>query len=353
MRMARNRWKERLDNWLRLLGIKDTVEMFVPHLWWGKLIAIAAPVVTTIVGWVTGFPAFLYVPGAIIALAAWLLVVALLHQRRVRAAPKVIVPAESSISVRGPTYRAPQRDTPLIDAIWRIHLGRWSRGEVKKCSERELNALLESWRFIRQAAFDGTVSVWGKLGPVGSLYEPIPKEFWSGGNLNWESFTHEDPAGLWAIPSPSGYWGGPRGRGNYSELQTSRAQIDSLRPQYPVAANVPIKWALDYLVSNDGPFPGEPNDASDALRQEARDGRLVVRGRPDSGSLSVANYYKPREDISPEHWRDFDFDVARCFFADDARLCRTEPDDSRSRNHDKVYVDLEVSEAMVRKLWPR
>jgi hypothetical protein len=135
------------------------------------------------------------------------------------------MPAESRAQIPSARVDSP-RDIFLRDAIWRVHLGKWSRNDIKGCTENDLAGLREAWHQLRQEAFDGTLVIWGKVGPVETLFEAIPKTFWKDGNVVWEAFKQDES--LWAIPSPKYYFYGPRGRGNYSELKTSKAQIDAL-----------------------------------------------------------------------------------------------------------------------------
>jgi hypothetical protein len=71
------------------------------------------------------------------------------------------------------------RDVPLIDAIWRAHLGRW--GERTKQGDE--TAFYNTVNSVRQAARDGTLPIWGTKRVPGAPFEPVPLSFWSTHNI--------------------------------------------------------------------------------------------------------------------------------------------------------------------------
>lgn len=164
----------------------------------------------------------------------------------------------------------------MFDAIWRVYLGRWAGGNVKTLPEKEMNTFHESWRLIRQAAFDGLLPTWGKLGPVGYLFEPIPKEFWKDGNLCWEAFESDDPEGVWAMPNVGAYFGGRLGHGNYSELKTSRARVDELWPAVSSVPSERIESTFAELVQHVAKRFSSPNAIETEIRK--RLGELAATG---------------------------------------------------------------------------
>jgi hypothetical protein len=110
-----------------------------------------------------------------------------------------------------------------------------------------------------------------------------------------------------------------------------------------------VRWAMQQIA-----FSAHQQDvALNELRQAARNGIITIYGRPDSGSLPAGQFYKPIEAIPPDHWRDFDFDITRCIMHEDARECRTVPDDRHSLRHNEVYVDLRVNSKQIKAKWPR
>jgi hypothetical protein len=91
------------------------------------------------------------------------------------------------------------------------------------------------------------------------------------------------------------------------------------------------------------------------LRQKARDGDIVVRGRQQRAT-GVSGMYKPREAIPPEHWRAMGFDIGRYVFGDAEDLIRvaaTQPDNDKDRRNPESYIDLVVSRRVVEEVWPR
>jgi hypothetical protein len=134
-----------------------------------------------------------------------------------------------------------QRDVWVHDAIWRIYSGRWERRSLGPhgtgFAHEDIERLHECLKEIRQAAADGLLQVWGKLGPVGTLWEPIPKGAWSEGNIDWFSFEGHGPELLWMAGSIESALNGPHGRDNWRELKTSRARIDELWPAHSVVGS--------------------------------------------------------------------------------------------------------------------
>jgi hypothetical protein len=127
---------------------------------------------------------------------------------------------------------------------------------------------------------------------------------------------------------------------------TAAIPSTSLTPQ----PNMTIKEAAEWVAESSG---GIWNPASDQvwseLRQAARDGRITVWGRPESAHLERP--YKPREEISPDHWRHYAFDFLRCMHSEDKATCRSEPDDPRRYPLSKGYADLRVNTAQIKTLW--
>jgi hypothetical protein len=90
------------------------------------------------------------------------------------------------------------------------------------------------------------------------------------------------------------------------------------------------------------------------LRQKARDGVVVIRGRAQPfGTLMGA--HKPREAIPPEHWRDMGFDATRYIFGEGVEFLSetaTEPDHKGLKGNPGSYFDLTVSKAAIENAWP-
>jgi hypothetical protein len=83
---------------------------------------------------------------------------------------------ESESSAVSPFSHAP-RNVALIDAIWRIHLGRWDK---RVSCDNEDHAEQDFFKItdeIRQLALDGKLPIWGRKKP-GAPFEPIPLGFW-------------------------------------------------------------------------------------------------------------------------------------------------------------------------------
>jgi hypothetical protein len=129
-----------------------------------------------------------------------------------------------------------ERDAWLLDAIWRVHLGTWDRQQsdvALACSDQKTHdEFVAAAKLIKQAAFDGTLPTWGKLGPVGSVWKPIPPMDWE----NEEFGLHFGPeysaeqVHLARYASAGAFTAGPEGRGNWGALKTSRAAVERLWP---------------------------------------------------------------------------------------------------------------------------
>lgn len=71
------------------------------------------------------------------------------------------------------------RDVGLLDAIWRVHVGRWGERESMDDfrTDPRSNHFFEACTEIRQKAFEGALPIWGRR-KNSSLFEPVPWQFW-------------------------------------------------------------------------------------------------------------------------------------------------------------------------------
>lgn len=91
------------------------------------------------------------------------------------------------------------------------------------------------------------------------------------------------------------------------------------------------------------------------LRQKARDGTIVIRGRQQPFGAATG-IYAPREDIAREHWRKMDLEAIRYIFGDTEELIRetaTDPDHDHDRQNPEPYFDLVVSRKAIEREWPQ
>lgn len=91
------------------------------------------------------------------------------------------------------------------------------------------------------------------------------------------------------------------------------------------------------------------------LRQKARDGKIVVRGRLQPFG-HLGGTYKPREPIPPDHWSKMDFDAVRYIFAETSEFIaetQTEADHEHDRGNPDPYFDLVVSREAIQREWPK
>ena len=141
-------------------------------------------------------PDYLHLSGYLIALTFWggialaaslILIAAVIAWRGERAAESKAV---------SPYSHAP-RDVPLLDAIWRAHLGRWD-DRVDYGDEWSAKAPFhKTASTVRQMARDGRLPVWGTRKESGAPFEPIPLSFWS---------THDIQAGYVINPRVKDSW---------------------------------------------------------------------------------------------------------------------------------------------------
>jgi hypothetical protein len=121
----------------------------------------------------TAAPDYLHLTGYFIALTFWggialaaslILIAAAVAWRGERASENSAVSLQSN---------AP-RNVPLLDAIWRVHLGRWGD---KVDYGNDINAQTPFYRTVsnvRQMTRDGKLPVWGTKTEHGTPFEPIP-----------------------------------------------------------------------------------------------------------------------------------------------------------------------------------
>lgn len=124
---------------------------------------------------------------------------------------------------------------------------------------------------------------------------------------------------------------------------TAQARYAEAQPQAAIVGDLAIRQAIEDVVQR---LNRNILAVLADFRQSARDGALVVWGRPNGSQA------KPREKIPPEHWRDFDFNAIQCLYQDNPNRCHTMPDDANSMRHDERYSDLWVNKLQVDALWP-
>lgn len=124
------------------------------------------------------------------------------------------------------------RNVPLLDAIWRIHLGRWGDRADYGNDLSARFSFEKTTSNIRQAARDGKLPVWG-IRQRGNTFDPIPLDF---------SSTHDIEAGYVINPQVKDTWVYVKepteiGQVRYSRTQdwsnfmTSREVVEELWPE--------------------------------------------------------------------------------------------------------------------------
>jgi hypothetical protein len=211
---------------------------------------------------------------------------------------------------------------------------------------------------IRQAALDGDLLIRGRKelegrpGRCDTIHSDIQSAYWATFQLNILSGAQDAVEHYHTV-----HLNTPHQTPRYWDLRVNWQDILALWPTSPVVgtqeAERSIKWTFNRIAKLRGLNPSSDDTSPiwGELRQAARDGRVTVRGRPESGHLRLGQFSKPIEDIPCNHWRDYGFYELGCLVGDDeTAFCRTEPD--RGKDLSGCYADLRVSQAQVAQLWP-
>jgi hypothetical protein len=130
-------------------------------------------------------------------------------------------------------------------------------------------------------------------------------------------------------------------------------RVPTLRMPDPPDEEINVQQAYHLICKRSGlTYSGGGNPEIDArlqifndLRQKARDGTVVFRGRQQRFG-AVMGTYAPREDIPREHWRKMGFEPTRYIFGETEEFTRetaTDPDHDHDRLNPEPYFDLVVS----------
>jgi hypothetical protein len=131
-----------------------------------------------------------------------------------------------------------ERDVLLYDAIIRMFTGDWDRPipldreifDLDREGFERLGDLVIST--VRQLAYDGRLTVWGRQYATGVL-KVIPKEFWEHGAVDWFDFLRREPREMVAKVegAHATAWGPP-----WKELMVSKAQVEAIcaSPAWPI-----------------------------------------------------------------------------------------------------------------------
>ncbi|MBL6618127.1 MAG: hypothetical protein ISP49_06605 [Reyranella sp.] len=206
---------------------------------------------------------------------------------------------------------------------------------------------------LEQKAVLSEISVWGrkdcprglKVAPV----TPIPASHWESAHIDVVEYLEAPPTGGRTRPTDAGST-------YYSDLYLNRTQADEI---FPPSASTP-NWInmrdafiqicnLKGLSDETDPTADRRVDLWPQIRQKARDGEILVRGRPMAAGRFDDS--APSEDIPRVHWRDFDFEPTR-YMPDvddnDVRFGQTIRQNTNSNyvNFDR-YCDLHVNSSAI------
>jgi hypothetical protein len=127
------------------------------------------------------------------------------------------------------------RDVPLLDAIWRAHLGKW---------DARITYAYEDWESkkpfylitddIRQKAFDGILPIWARRRqrPASSLFEAVPSQFWGNHNIEAGYCINPQISDTWVyVTHPHIVGEVPNARTMiWEDFMTCKEAVDSLWP---------------------------------------------------------------------------------------------------------------------------
>jgi hypothetical protein len=127
-----------------------------------------------------------------------------------------------------------ERDVWLLDAIGRAFLGRWERitvemfgdGVGQESANRLGDLVLNQ---MRQLAYDGKIRIWGKRFST-DVWREIPPTFWADHQLDWFGFLKGTPEEFKTTVTVSWAIDNSKVSETWSELMTSRAQVEQLWP---------------------------------------------------------------------------------------------------------------------------
>jgi hypothetical protein len=122
-------------------------------------------------------PYYLHLTGYLVPLTFWgglVLAAALI-------AIAILIASRGERSAHNSTF-SPQSHRPrnvlLLDAIWRVHLGKWG-DRIDYGNDMDARMSFEKTTGkVRQLARDGKLPVWG-IKQRGNTFDPIPLGFWS------------------------------------------------------------------------------------------------------------------------------------------------------------------------------
>lgn len=120
-----------------------------------------------------------------------------------------------------------ERDTSIYDAVNFIAFGTWIHQEWhgEEAPTGRVNALGRAANLIRQAARDGKIPIWGKVGIHGTL-DPIPAEYWQYAQIDFLSLlrpnANDARTELTSSAQPN--------VGPFNSLMTSRSAVEAEWP---------------------------------------------------------------------------------------------------------------------------
>jgi hypothetical protein len=127
------------------------------------------------------------------------------------------------------------RNVPLIDAIWRAHLGRWADRIDYGNDDASEASFQKTVDAIRQMARDGKLPIWGtrRKGNDSNIYNPIPLSFWSTHDIETNYVINPLVKDTWVyVTEPTDIWQVRYARTwDWTNFMTSREVVEELWPK--------------------------------------------------------------------------------------------------------------------------
>jgi hypothetical protein len=227
--------------------------------------------------------------------------------------------------------------------------------------------MFDIFKEFRQEAIDGNITIRGiplSLPPMLGLEQPhetILPTHWRTMNFYVIVYTL-DADDKTAYEAPTEFDGIGKPEQPYYGLMVSEAQVEELWPQPSSASGnsfKPIHEVIAYVAAKleeqrgDKYFP----KTRTAIRQQALDGKLKLRGRVQiEGPEEALAHREVHEDIPPSYWANTTFNVL-AVDAEARELYHTYPENSsawdiRGGKDKKHYASILADWRQVQQLWP-
>jgi hypothetical protein len=250
---------------------------------------------------------------------------------------------------------AARRDVVLSDALWRAFQGDWEKPtKLERLSDGK-SSNPQTLRFhttaseIRQKASDGVLPIWAKR-PRSSLYEPVPKNFWTNHDIQAGYSLHPDTKDIFVyVTHPLIVGEVPYARTNaWEDFMTNREAVERLWPRAVSSKHVSEARTSEY--TNEIPDVRIADDVvvSGLFDSSERDKLLPLLegGKIDSWGR-LGNGYPPLMKIPFDLWRT---NYLIRYPAPSGGINQTFLK-SKAR-HESTYYDVHLNRSQLERAWP-